>query len=164
TCALGDVAPNSSVTIMANYTVPATTPPGDQTNVVTVSSATLDLNPENNTASDTTTVTQAPLPGQQPPAKWTGGGTIAVPDGNASFGFNVQRKTTNGPVSGQLEFNDHAKKLTVHSTSIDSLTVSGNTATFSGSCQESQKGSPKSSCTFTVTVQDNGKSGDTFRI
>src|SRR5439155_8886092 len=46
TCALGDVAPNSSVTIMANYTVPATTPPGDQTNVVTVSSATLDLNPE----------------------------------------------------------------------------------------------------------------------
>ena len=94
--------------------------------------------------------------------KVTGGGEIDVPGGTSSFGFVAQRKTGTGQVTGQLEYYNHARGLDVHSTSILTLTVSGNTATFSGDCTKN-----KTSCTFSVTVQDNGEPGDhidTFTI
>jgi hypothetical protein len=82
----------------------------------------------------------------------TGGGEISVPGGFANFGFVAQ--SDSGGVSGQLEYQNHARNLNVHSTSITSLSVSGNSATFSGTC--TKNGTP---CTFTVNVQDNGEPG-----
>jgi hypothetical protein len=52
--------------------------------------------------------------------------------------------------------------VNVHSVSITSFCVSGNSATFSGSC--TKNGAP---CTFAVAVQDNGEPGngvDNFTI
>jgi VCBS repeat-containing protein len=93
--------------------------------------------------------------------KVTGGGQISVPGGAASFGFDARRDTTGGPVKGQLEYQNHARSLNVHSTSITALAISGNTARFAGTCTKNGV-----SCTFTVTVQDNGEPGsnDTFTI
>jgi hypothetical protein len=82
----------------------------------------------------------------------TGGGEISVSGGFANFGFVAQSDSSG--VSGQLEYQNHARNLNVHSTSITSLSVSGNSATFSGSC--TKNGTP---CTFTVNVQDNGEPG-----
>jgi uncharacterized repeat protein (TIGR01451 family) len=60
TCSLGTLAPGASATVTANYTVPATTLAGPQTNTVNVSSNTPDNNAANNSASDTDTVTPVP--------------------------------------------------------------------------------------------------------
>jgi hypothetical protein len=92
----------------------------------------------------------------------TGGGEINVPGGTANFGFNAKRDTAGGPVSGQLEYYNHARALNVHSTSMTSLSIVGTTATFGGSC--TKNGAP---CTFTVNVEDNGEPGsgvDRFTI
>jgi hypothetical protein len=93
--------------------------------------------------------------------KVTGGGEIAVPGDKANFGFVAQRKAIGDPVTGQLEYVNHARGLYVHSTSILTLTVLGNMATFTGEC--TKNGAP---CTFNVTVEDNGEPGtnDTFTI
>jgi streptogramin lyase len=96
------------------------------------------------------------------PGKVTGGGFITVPNGAATFGFNVQRQVSGGPVSGELEYQNHATDENVHSVAITSLVIAGNTASFGGSC--TNNGAP---CTFSVTVQDNGEPGidkDTFQI
>jgi hypothetical protein len=92
----------------------------------------------------------------------TGGGEIDVPGGTANFGFNAKRDTVGGPVSGQLEYYNHARRLNVHSVSIDTLSITGNSATFGGTC--TKNGAP---CTFTVNIQDNGEPGggnDRFTI
>jgi hypothetical protein len=83
----------------------------------------------------------------------TGGGEINVTSGFGNFGFNAQTKGSG--FSGQLEYQNHASNVNVHSTSITSLCVTGNSATFSGTC--TQNGSP---CTFTVNIQDNGEPGN----
>src|SRR5205823_3632951 len=56
TCALGDLAANSSATITVSYTVFSTTPGGPQTNTVSVSSNMPDGDAGNNTSSNTVTV------------------------------------------------------------------------------------------------------------
>ena len=91
----------------------------------------------------------------------TGGGQIDVPGGSANFGFNAKRDTVSGPVSGQLEYQNHARGLNVHSTSVTSLAIVGTTATFGGDCTKNG-----AACTFTVTVEDNGEPGtsDKFTI
>ena len=89
----------------------------------------------------------------------TGGGEISVPGGFANFGFVAK---ADGSTSGQLEYQNHASNVNVHSVAITSLSIAGNTATFSGSC--TKNGAP---CTFSVTVQDNGEPGsgvDKFTI
>src|SRR5438034_10761656 len=95
----------------------------------------------------------------QTPGKVTGGGVINVTGGTANFGFVAQRKTTGGPASGNLNYLDHATKRHVHGP-VTSLTITGNSAEFSGPCG--------SSCTFTVDVQDNaepdGSGKDVFTI
>jgi hypothetical protein len=84
----------------------------------------------------------------------TGGGEInESPSGFGNFGFNVQTKS-NG-VSGQLEYQNHASNTNVHSVSITNFCVTGNSATFSGTC--TKNGNP---CTFSVSLQDNGEPGD----
>jgi len=55
-CSLGSLPAGGSATIRASYTVPATTPAGNQTNSVNVTSNTPDSNSSNNSASKTTTV------------------------------------------------------------------------------------------------------------
>jgi hypothetical protein len=93
--------------------------------------------------------------------KVTGGGTINVTGGIGNFSFIVQSQSTTGPVTGDLQFNNHASGDTVQSVTFTSLTISGNTATFSGIC--TNNGVP---CTFTVNVTDNGEPGtnDSFTI
>src|SRR3989475_5603650 len=96
---------------------------------------------------------------QTTPGKVTGGGVINVTGGTANFGFVAQRKTTGGPASGNLNYLDHATKRHVHGP-VTSLTITGNSAEFSGPCG--------TSCTFTVAVQDNaepdGSGKDVFTI
>jgi hypothetical protein len=95
--------------------------------------------------------------------KVTGGGEITVPGGVANFGFIAQIKTAGGQPSGDLEYHNHARALNVHSVSIQALTVSGTTATFSGQCIKNNT----DPCMFSVTVEDNGEPGrnvDKFTI
>jgi hypothetical protein len=114
-----------------------------------------------NQSSATTTVVQPP-----PPAKWTGAGKIRVNGGYAEFAFNVRRRP-DGTVQGQLEFENEVTKLDVHSISINTLTVTGQTATFTGTVYERVHNGPtKGPYNFSVTVQDNDQppGPDTFRI
>ncbi|MBI3463724.1 MAG: DUF11 domain-containing protein, partial [Planctomycetes bacterium] len=59
TCDLGTLASGTSKTVTVSYTVPITTLPGLQTNLVTVSSVTSDPDSSDNAASDTTGVIEA---------------------------------------------------------------------------------------------------------
>ena len=56
TCALGNLDAGGSATVSASYTVPATTPAGNQTNTATVTSNTPSPSSSNNTTGKTTTV------------------------------------------------------------------------------------------------------------
>jgi hypothetical protein len=55
-------------------------------------------------------------------------------------------------VKGKLEYRDREAGIKVKSVTIQTLSITGNVATFSGTCKKN--GNP---CTFTVTVTDNGK-------
>jgi len=160
TCTRASMNPGTSSTI--SIYVKAPSQPGTITNTASVTSATFDPVPGNNSDSETTTVIQ-----QVTPAKWTGSGKIGVAGGYATFGFTVKKKK-NGVVQGQLDFDNLVTKLDVDSISITSLVVSGNTATFSGTVRERRANGPSMGpYNFTVTVQDNGDPGkgrDTFRI
>jgi len=92
--------------------------------------------------------------------KVTGGGSIPVAGGFASFGFNV-RQDKDGGVRGELEYVSHASGSKVHIDAFTSLVVVGNTATFAGS--GTINGLPGS---VTVTVTDQGEPGrnDRFSI
>jgi hypothetical protein len=82
-----------------------------------------------------------------------------VPGGFANFGFVAK---ADGSPSGQLEYQNHASNVNVHSTSITSVSITGTSGTFSGTCTKNGVG-----CTFTVNVQDNGEPGhdvDMFTI
>jgi hypothetical protein len=101
--------------------------------------------------------------------KVTGGGEINVPGGTANFGFVAQRKTAGGSITGNLEYNNHARNLNVHTTSpasILTLSVSPTTATFTGACTKRIGNGSPVACTFSVTVEDNGEPGtnDKFTI
>jgi hypothetical protein len=99
--------------------------------------------------------------------KVTGGGDIDVPGGDGSFGFVAKRTDAGGLPTGQLEFQDHAGDVNVHSTSILTFSIAGNTATFTGECTSQIGNAAKVACTYSVTVQDvaePGKSVDGFTI
>jgi hypothetical protein len=107
-------------------------------------------------------ITETVLPPPPVVGKVTGGGSIDVPGGGiGTFGFIVQRKTTAGPISGQLQYINHASGAVVHSVEFTMLVIAGNTAMLGGTC--TSNGSP---CTFMVNVMDNGEpgAGDTFTI
>jgi hypothetical protein len=93
--------------------------------------------------------------------KVTGGGTIDVTGGIGNFGFIVNSQSMTGPITGNLQFKNHVSGAKVDSATFTSLTVSGNTATFSGTCTNNSV-----PCTFTVNVTDNGEPGinDSFTI
>jgi len=92
--------------------------------------------------------------------KVTGGGSIRVAGGFASFGFIVQQKKDDR-VTGQLQYVNHASGTKVHIREFTSLLIVGKTATFAGSGTINRL--PGS---FTVTVTDEGEPGrnDRFSI
>jgi hypothetical protein len=92
--------------------------------------------------------------------KVTGGGSIRVAGGFASFGFVVQEEKDGG-IKGQLQYLNHASGAKVHISEFTSLLIVGQTATFAGS--GTINGLPGS---FTVTVTDEGEPGrnDRFSI
>jgi hypothetical protein len=95
------------------------------------------------------------------PAKVTGGGSISLAGGaTGTFGFEVQRRK-NGDLEGELTYQDQAAKTTLKAVEITSLSLSGNTATFGGTCRRDG-----AACTVTVKVVDKGEPGrdDTFEI
>ena len=97
------------------------------------------------------------LPPPPTEGKVTGGGSINVAGGDGTFGFVVQRKETGGPVKGDLQYVNHASGDEVHSVAFDSLVITGNMATFGGTCTIN-KVTP---CTFRSDVTDNGEPGTT---
>jgi hypothetical protein len=101
------------------------------------------------------------LPPGESSGKVTGGGTVDVSAGIANFGFIVQAQLATGQISGDLQYVNHASGAKVQSVMFDTFTISGNTATFSGTC--TNNGAP---CHFSVRAQDNGKTGenDVFTI
>src|SRR2546428_828525 len=98
------------------------------------------------------------LPPPPTVGKVTGGGSINVnvTGGIGTFGFIVQAQTTTGPVSGDLQYVNHASGANVHSLTFTTLVIAGNTATFSGTCTKNG-----ALCTFAVDVTDNGEPGKT---
>jgi len=92
--------------------------------------------------------------------KVTGGGSIPVAGGRASFGFEVQQKK-DGRVKGQLEYVNHASGTKIKIREFTSLLIVGKTATFAGSGTVNRLPG-----NFIVTVTDEGKSGrnDRFSI
>jgi hypothetical protein len=92
--------------------------------------------------------------------KVTGGGSIRVARGFATFGFVVQQEKDGG-VKGQLQYLNHASRTKVHIREFTSLLIVGKTATFAGSGTINRL--PGS---FTVTVTDEGEPGrnDRFSI
>ena len=92
--------------------------------------------------------------------KVTGGGSIPVAGGHASFGFVVQQKK-DGRIKGQLQYKNHASGTKIHIREFSSLLIVGKTATFAGTGTINRL--PGS---FIVTVTDEGKSGrnDRFSI
>jgi len=91
----------------------------------------------------------------------TGGGWIAVSGGKATFGFAAD--VPSGTQSGHLEYNDHAFPLTVHSTTITSITTTGCTTTMTGFADVSPGPTPQQ---YQIDVTDGGEPGtaDSFRI
>jgi hypothetical protein len=95
----------------------------------------------------------------------TGGGKLGTGRDIATFGFNAGSRGGGG-LHGQLQYNDHAQSLKVHSLSIDSFElITGTTCvTFSGSVRVNNV----DGYSFTVNQAcDNGEPGvgkDTFDI
>gem|GEM_PF-1507734 len=93
-----------------------------------------------------------------PPSLVTGGGWLPGPmsgnGGKKTFGFNAH--TERGVTWGQLQFNDHATKMKVHSDTINMLTVYGDTAAvFSGECSVDHM----AGYNFRCRVEDWGEPG-----
>ena len=95
----------------------------------------------------------------------TGGGKLGTGRDIATFGFNAGSRGAGG-LHGQLQYIDHGASLKVHSLSIDSFGLTGETpcVTFSGSARVNDA----DGYTFTVNrACDNGEPGvgrDTFDI
>jgi hypothetical protein len=108
------------------------------------------------TSTPTNTPTNTPTPAA---GKVTGGGTGTVNTafGIATFGFNVQRKTGGGAITGSLTYTNPGESLKLKSTSITSFVVNGTSADFSGTCKLNNV----TNCTFTVHVEDNSQDGST---
>ena len=80
---------------------------------------------------------------------------------NGNFSFIVQRKTATQRIHGDLQYVNHASGAKVHSVMFTEFVISGDMATFGGTC--TNNGVP---CTFTVNVTDNDSAGgqDSFNI
>ena len=96
-------------------------------------------------------------------AKVTGGGWISIAIGRTSFGFNAIPQA-DGTWRGQLQIRMRGGKDRYHAKSVSSLTVSRNTASWSGT--GSWNGLPDYRYTVSVVDQGSsgGKKGDTIAV
>src|SRR5207302_1266478 len=74
------------------------------------------------------------LPPPTTVGKVTGRGSIDVPNGIGTFGFIVQRRAADASIHGDLRYVNHANGERVHSVTFDSFLITGNMATFGGTC------------------------------
>lgn len=127
---------------LTNYLLGLNTLGGD----IVVSSAHCDV--------DATKVSQPPEPGSG--GFITGGGRIASGPSFATFGFNARDG------QGQLQYNDHGTGLNFHGDNVNSFSIAGNCATWSGTATVDGTDGD-----YVVTACDNGEPGknaDTFSI
>ena len=113
-----------------------------------------------NTAVCSFTVTVIPPPSTSG-GKVTGGGSIPVAEGEATFAFEAMVKADQP--SGSLIYQDHVSGLTVMSTLITAVQVTGTHARIFGKAKINQMGS----FDYVVDVDDLGEPGkgsDTFHI
>jgi len=147
----GDGVHTSALTVNMIHVVLNDPLTGTITADIIVSSAHSDVN-----------FTPAPKTGN---AFMTGGGKLGTGRDIATFGFNAGSRGAGG-LHGQLQYIDHGASLKVHSLSIDSFGLTGETpcVTFSGSARVNDA----DGYTFTVNrACDNGEPGvghDTFDI
>jgi hypothetical protein len=87
------------------------------------------------------------------------GGSGKLAEG-INFGFTVQLNEHTEKVMGNLEYQDKSKDINLHSISITSLTIDGNTARFEGTATINGEGE----YSFAVTVEDNGEPGNEDRF
>ena len=101
------------------------------------------------------------LPPGPTEGKVTGGGSINVPNGTGTFGLIVQQQAADSSIHGHLQYVNHATKTKVRSVMFTTFMISGNMATFSGTCTSNDL-----PCTFRVDVMDNDEPGtsDSFTI
>jgi hypothetical protein len=97
------------------------------------------------------------------PGKVTGSGWIPGTGGTgkSNFGFNAQSQ--GGSASGHINYDSSNGKVSLTG-DVDSLTMSGISADFSGPCTMDKKSTP---CRYAVHVEDHaepGKNADRFRI
>jgi len=106
-------------------------------------------------------ITDVVLPPPPTVGKVTGGGAVRVTGGIGSFRFVVQRQAPDGSIHGALHYVNHASGTKVHGVTFDSLVITGDMATFCGTC--TNNGVP---CIFTANVTDGGEPGtnDSFTI
>ncbi len=89
-----------------------------------------------------------------------GSGWFPRGSSRANFGFSVSKVGTSTP-TGHMTYDDKGARVKVIAQSITSLTISGNHATFKGTCSVNKV----SGFTFTVDAYDNGTgSSDLFQI
>jgi hypothetical protein len=69
------------------------------------------------------------------PAFFTGGGHLLIDEARMTFGFNAGPRYPGDDPRGQLQFNDHATGMKVHSTSVDLFNAGLDCAAFSGECK-----------------------------
>jgi hypothetical protein len=97
-------------------------------------------------------------------AKWTGSGYVNVFNGTAYFAFKITRGA-DGTLTGSVSYYNNVDSFTFESSSVVSLTVTGNQAVITGTGMEGIGGTGWTGpFNFTVTVLDNGSTGDRFKI
>jgi hypothetical protein len=94
--------------------------------------------------------------------KVAGGGPIPIPGGSLSIGFGIYRPTPGAPIQGVITTSDSVTKLVVRTVQVQTLAVSGHTATFTGTCVSGTPFPQTTPCTFSVTVVDGPP--DTFSM
>lgn len=86
----------------------------------------------------------------------SGAGTVDAAGGPATFAFSVRRARPGDGVSGRLVYRIPGRDLTVISSSVDTLDVSGAGATFSGTCRLLPGNTP---CAFVARAVEGGPVG-----
>jgi uncharacterized repeat protein (TIGR01451 family) len=154
TCEVGTLQPAGTAVITIVVGVHCTTANRTLTNTVSVDADQPDPNPGNNTAMTTTTVLGASQ------CKVTGGGTVDVSGGFASFGLNA---STDGTMKGNLNYLRHPDKLHINCKSVTSVAIFNDEAFIDYSqCTGTSNGSAH------VRAKDGGEGkppkGDEFEI
>jgi hypothetical protein len=94
---------------------------------------------------------------------FTGGGFLGEGKEKVNFGFNAGPREMGGEVKGQLQVTDHATKKKIHGTTVETYSVSGDCATFSGSCKVNNVAG-YTYAVRTCDIAEPGKDADAFAL